>query len=384
MSLAFRLLTVASLFGCLFVVIPTNGESPDAKSQTANSAKPAAGDTASKVASNSAKLTVAVLDFSANDPGNPELGRQLGEAIAADLSGKPGITLVDRQSMRRTIQEQSLNLTGLVDSDQAVKVGKLVGARLLITGSAFTLGKQLTITAKLIGTETSQVDSIAVKGVADADLGDLATKLSAKLVTRISEVGPKLVAAPAEPDPLTKLQKRFSGRKLPTIAVIITEEHHGAPVSVVIISGRAIDPPVETELKQALVGAGFTVQDVPQNDLAKFARNWKATDINSWPRSLAGVDLLITGESFSEFGARIGDLTSCSARTEINIISRRDGKIIQADKVTARAADLSENIAAKGALEKAGHQLAVKTLEFFDRALPEEKSKAHSATTTKP
>ena len=52
--------------------------------------------------------------------------------------------------------------------------------------------------------------------------------------------------------------------------------------------------------------------------------------------------------------------------------------------MTARAANLSESIAAKGALEKAGHQLAVKTLEFFDRALPEEKSKADSATTTKP
>ena len=133
---------------------------------------------------------------------------------------------------------------------------------------------------------------------------------------------------------------------------------------------RAVDPPVETELKQALIAAGFAVQDVPQNDLAKFASQWQANDVNSWPRSLARVDLLITGESFSEFGARIGDLTSCSARAEINIIRRSDGRIIQADKATTRTADLSENIAAKGALEKAGKELAVRTLEFFDRTLP--------------
>ena len=76
------------------------------------------------------KLTVAVLDFSATDPANPELGRQIGEAVAAGLSEKQGFTLVDRQTLRRTIQEQSLNLTGLVDSDKAVKIGKLVGAEI--------------------------------------------------------------------------------------------------------------------------------------------------------------------------------------------------------------------------------------------------------------
>ena len=106
-------------------------------------------------------------------------------------------------------------------------------------------------------------------------------------------------------------------------------------MSVVIIRsrpGRHLTRRSRPRLKQALVGAGFTVQDVPQNDLDEVRPELEGYYINSWPRSLAGVDLLITGESFSEFGARIGDLTSCSARTEINIISRRDGKIIQRTK----------------------------------------------------
>jgi len=317
-----------------------------------------------------AKLTVAMLDFSAKDPGNPDLGKQIGEALAAGLADTPGITLVDRESIRHTIQEHALNLTGLVDSDKSIQIGKLVGARIMITGSAFVLGKQMTITAKLIGTETSLVEPVSVRGDASADLGDLVSKLSEKVAAKISEAGTRLVASAEGPDPLIELRKKFAGRKLPSVAVVVTEEHHGAPITVVVVEGRAIDPPVETELKQALIGAGFTVQDVPQNDLVKFAHDWKSTDVNSWPRSLAGVDLLIAGESFSEFGDRIGNLASCSARTEINIIRRQDGKIVQADKVTARAADLSENIAAKGALQKAGHQLAVQTLEFFDRTLP--------------
>ncbi len=339
----------------------------------------------SKPTPDAAKLTVAVLDFSAKDPGNADLGKQIGEALSASLSDAPGIKLVDRESLQHTIREHSLNLSGLVDSDTSIQIGKLVGARIMITGSAFALGKQMTITAKLIGTETSLVDAVAVKGDANADLGDLVSKLSEKVTARLKENGPKLVAAPPEADPLIELQKKLAGRKLPKVAIVITEEHHGAPVTLIIVTGgHAIDPPVETEMKKAMIAAGFTVQDVPQNDLTKFAQDWKATDINSWPRSLAGVDLLIAGESFSEFGGRIGNLTSCSARTEINIISRQDGKILQADKVTARAADLSENIAAKDALEKAGHQLAVKTLEFFVRTLPEGKPNIHPAAAAKP
>ncbi len=365
-----RTLLLASISWAFLASAISRAESPKAAKPEDSKAAKSEDSKATAV-----KLTVAVLDFSATDPANPELGRQIGEAVAAGLSEKQGFTLVDRQTLRRTIKEQSLNLTGLVDSDKAVKIGKLVGARLLVTGSAFTLGKQLTITAKLISTETTRVDSMAVKGAADADLGDLVGKLTEKLAARIVERGPKLVGSDTVADPLVKFRQRFAGRKLPSVAVIITEEHHGAPAVTVVIDRpvvvvRAVDPPVETELKQALIAAGFAVQDVPQNDLAKFASQWQANDVNSWPRSLARVDLLITGESFSEFGARIGDLTSCSARAEINIIRRSDGRIIQADKATTRAADLSENIAAKGALEKAGKELAVRTLEFFDRTLP--------------
>ena len=179
MSLAFRLLTVASLFGCLFVVIPTNGESPDAKSQTANSAKPAAGDTASKVASNSAKLTVAVLDFSANNPGQLPGTRQA--AWRSDC----------RRSLRQAGHYARRSTIDAATNPRAIAESHGIGR--FRSGSEgwkarrsaapdhrrriLRFGKQLTITAKMIGTETSQVDSIAVKGgVADADLGDLATK----------------------------------------------------------------------------------------------------------------------------------------------------------------------------------------------------------------
>ena len=192
------------------------------------------------------------------------------------------------------------------------------------------------------------------------------------MAAKVRQVGPTLVAGADDADPLPALKKKLSGRRLPVVAVIVREQHHGAPVSAVMLA-RVIDPAVETEIKKVLGECGFTVQDVAENELAGFASGWTANDVNSWPRGLAKVDVLITGEALSEFAARIGNIVSCSARTEINLIDRKSGKVGLADRVTTRAADLLENIAGKKALQNGGRAMAIRLLQHFADTLPEKK-----------
>lgn len=316
-----------------------------------------------------ATLTVAILDFAAKDPGNPDLGREIADALGALLSGEPGFTLVDRSAQERALQEQALNLTGLVDAEQAVKIGKIVGAKIIVTGRVFNLGQQTYIVAKLIGTETSLLESVTAKGAADADLGELTMELSQSMAGKLRDSGPKLVARPdTVPDPLPGLRDELSKRRRPVMAVIVREQHRAAPATVT--AGRTPDPAVETELKRLLIASGFIIKDVPQNDLAGFARDWTPENLNAWPRSMAAVDVLIVGEGFSEFAARIGNLVSSSARAEINAIDRKTGRIVHAARTTTRAADLSEHIAAKTALEKAGYTLGIGLLREFAQSLP--------------
>jgi hypothetical protein len=92
-----------------------------------------------------------------------------------------------------------LNLTGIVDAQQAIKIGKLVGAKILVTGKAFTLDKSVFITAKLIGTETSLVDGIVVKGKQEDDMSDLIMKTAERVAETLQERRLILVAR-AEPD----------------------------------------------------------------------------------------------------------------------------------------------------------------------------------------
>lgn len=297
----------------------------------------------------SAGLTVAVLDFAADTPGAPDLGAQIGEILTASLSGIDGVTLVDRSSLARVLLEQELNLSGVVSPDQASKVGKLVGARLLVTGKAFVVGKKTYLTAKVIGTETSLVDPVLVTADQDADLGKLAVELADKLAVRLREAGPRLVGDDGEipPDPLPALRERLAGRPLPVVTVSIDERHVTATV------GRAIDPAVQTELRLMLTECGFQVIDGDDAD-----------------RGAAGVTLEIGGEAMSEFAARIGNLVSCSARAEITVKNRKTREVLFTHRRTARAVDLSEQIAGKTALQRAGRIVGIRLLEHFIRTLP--------------
>jgi len=316
-----------------------------------------AGDTnpATETKPQAPTLTVAILDFEASTPANPDLGKEIGEALTAVLSGEDGFRLVDRASMAKTLSENQLNLTGLVNPDEATKIGKLTGAKILVTGRVFPLDKQLFFTAKIIGTETSRVEGVLVKGEQDASVGDLLIKLSEKVAARLKESGPKLVAQDdAMKDPLPALKQALAGRQLPKIGVHIAERHVTQQVA------ARIDPAAETEVMMILRDAGFTVVTGDDKDFAA-----------------AGVRYVVEGEAFSEFGAQIANLVNCIARVEIKVIDRQTNQVIFSGRETSRAIDLAENIAGKTALQKSGRTLAIQILQTFVQTIP----KAADATT---
>lgn len=300
-------------------------------------------------------LTLAVLDFDA-EPGNAGAsGGQIAETIAAVLSGTPGITIVDRSTLERSLREHELSLSGLADSADAPRVGRLVGAKLLIVGKAFELGQSRMLTAKLIGTETTLTAGTMVKGDLDRALDEMVLELAEKLSSLVAERGQQLVASPEPIDPIPALVTRLKGAQLPIMAVVIPEEHRGR---LPIVAAQPPDPAVETEIKKLLIDAGADVRDVPANELAEWVTQYNADRATAWPQTLEGVELVVVGEAFSEGAQRIGGLRSSAARAEINVISRKDGRIVLADRATTRAVDVAEEVAGKTALEKAGRRLA--------------------------
>ena len=297
----------------------------------------AAGATAASAAQEI--LTVAVFDFESKDEAVRDLGPKVATLVNATLSANPAVITVERADLEKILGEQELGKSGTVSAESAARVGQLTGAKVLVTGRVFKVEKELMIVAKIIGTETSRVYGELVKGGASASIADLATDLARKIGATIGEKGATLVANVETPEArLERIKKSLKGDQRPVLSIKITERHFNGPT---------IDPAAETELGRIAGDCGFKLAD-------------DQTDRKA--------DVEISGEALSEFGLRKGNLVSCKARVEIKVRDRRTGNLLFVDLQTAVAVDLTEQVAAKTALQNAATDLAGRVLPRLARA----------------
>lgn len=280
-------------------------------------------------------LPIAVFDFQASERSLEKKGAEISILINTHLSTQPDVFLVERQEVDKLLGEQELGLAGNVTPDSAAKVGALVGAKVLVTGRVFESGGKGYVVAKVIGTETGRVfGELATTSSLDK-LDAPAAELAEKIAATVSKQAGALTARIESHDArVERLKKAVSGKTLPSVVIMITEQHLGRPV---------IDPAAQTELMLLLREIGF---DVVTPEAAS---------------SRADV-VAITGEAFSEFGLRRGNLVSCRSRIEISV--KASGKIIAVDRQRDVAVDIAEHSAGKRALENGALKLA-------DRLVPQ-------------
>ncbi len=66
---------------------------------------------------------------------NAKLGESMEDAVLDRIRGIPGIRVYARKELGKVLDEMKLQQSGMVDEATAVKLGKLAGAKLIITGS---------------------------------------------------------------------------------------------------------------------------------------------------------------------------------------------------------------------------------------------------------
>ncbi|MBW1878775.1 MAG: hypothetical protein JRI25_01410 [Deltaproteobacteria bacterium] len=146
-----------------------------------------------------AASTVAVLplDKASGSEDYAGLGQALAGMLIADLSGVEALQLVERERLDALLEEMALSETGFLDPSTTQRLGRGVGAELLLTGSYSVVGPTFLMDARLVQVESSHVlkaaqangtaaDFVAVeKDIVEALLEGLEVTLSSAQRRRI-------------------------------------------------------------------------------------------------------------------------------------------------------------------------------------------------------
>jgi TolB-like protein len=118
---------------------------------------------AKEFASVSSMLTnpkIAVIPFSYidNKPDIDGAGAIISERLTNRIVQTKSYKVIDRQNLEKILQEQKFQASGLVDSETAKSLGKILGVEAIVTGTMSQMvGNKIEVYAKLIKTETAEI-----------------------------------------------------------------------------------------------------------------------------------------------------------------------------------------------------------------------------------
>ncbi len=291
------------------------------------------GEETATAAETVAMPTAAVFAFESrgNTAARDELGASIAELLTVELMANAECEMVERDQLKTVMDELHISGSGLVAKDTQLEIGRLIGARILITGSVFRSGDKNYLVAKVIGSETSRVFGASVNGGADPAemVPELAEKIAALINERVAELLPKRINGVAVAAQLSEVVAG-NGRK---VFVRVPED----------INEKAPDPAVETALKKLLLELGFVV----------------VADAGS-------ADFQLVGEALATTTGSYRNLIGASARLELSLLDS-SRKLLAIDSQVEKVAGASYAIAAKEALNQAALNAALRILPVLEK-----------------
>lgn len=152
----------------------------------------------SSLFSQNGKITVSLLYFSniekssGNSSDNNYIGKALTEFSYAELFRIKGISLIERNSLEKLLNETELSMTGIIDETTAPKIGKLLGAKTIIDGTYLVSDSKCTVTYKIIDTEKGVIlKAGTVSGTTD-NIGELVKDFTLSTASSLKEIYPSI------------------------------------------------------------------------------------------------------------------------------------------------------------------------------------------------
>jgi curli biogenesis system outer membrane secretion channel CsgG len=110
------------------------------------------------------------------------LQKGIAGLMISDLANTAAVRVVEREELQKLLDEQNLGASGRVDPQTAAKIGKLVGARYVVTGVFIDFYGDFRLDARLINVETGEILKVESDRMQRDHLFDLIRTVAAKLM----------------------------------------------------------------------------------------------------------------------------------------------------------------------------------------------------------
>lgn len=131
------------------------------------------------------KTKIAVIDFEIQGEGfeTEDMGKIVAEWLITALVQEGRFDVIERRLLEQVLKEQNLGASGVVDAQSASKIGKVLGARIVISGSVIKLPRFAEVNARLIDVETGSILAAeSVKSDVTVRLAELITMMAGKIM----------------------------------------------------------------------------------------------------------------------------------------------------------------------------------------------------------
>jgi TolB-like protein len=286
-------------------------------------------------AARSDTVTIAVYDFTDADKKAGVYGNKVTTLVTADLTMETNLIMLERADLKKALKEQAIGISGMVNSEQAAKIGELTGVKVLVSGQVIkTSANQLVIVANLVGTETGRLFAEKVEGD-KANLADLTAELSKKIAQNIRDHASDFVQDTKTHDEyIDQIVKGIKGTNRPTVSLSFHFPNRQKGISSTAMS----------EMGNILQKAGFVVVD-------------SKADVKP--------DVEIFGMVDSDVGPKEGGLFSSRTVVEVKVQQRRTGNIVIIDRQVGNAVDIGRMTARRNSQAQAVDGLAERILPLL-------------------
>jgi TolB-like protein len=107
------------------------------------------------------KGVVAISGFTTKTEKTSDLVDLLNEMAVVEIGRIDTLTLGEREKLDALLAEQELTLLDLMDTEQAIEVGRFLAANYFVNGSVIEMAASVVIFGRIINVETGEVESVA-------------------------------------------------------------------------------------------------------------------------------------------------------------------------------------------------------------------------------